>query len=140
MKIGRLLGYGFLMWLLPFAVSLLIFPLRGSARPLFESLMAVVVAASAVGVGIGYLRPGKGQFLREGLALGLAGLLVNVGLDTLMFSGGPMRMGFAEYWMDIGLTYLMIPIITGGMGYPSKSEPREQGGSYGTAGQRPIQG
>jgi len=28
-----------------------------------------------------------------------------------------MQMSFADYIMDIGLTYVMIPVITTGMGY-----------------------
>jgi hypothetical protein len=29
----------------------------------------------------------------------------------------PMQMSFTNYMMDIGLTYLIIPIVTIGMGY-----------------------
>jgi hypothetical protein len=34
----------------------------------------------------------------------------------LMLFGGPMQMTIAEYMGDIGLTYLMIPAITVGIG------------------------
>ncbi len=34
-----------------------------------------------------------------------------------MFSRGPMAMPFVEYMEDIGLTYLIYPVVTIGMGY-----------------------
>jgi len=37
-------------------------------------------------------------------------------LDGLLFSGGPMKMSFEQYVMDIGLAYLAIPAITVGLG------------------------
>jgi hypothetical protein len=30
---------------------------------------------------------------------------------------GPMKMSFADYMKDIGLTYLIIPIVSIGFGY-----------------------
>jgi hypothetical protein len=30
---------------------------------------------------------------------------------------GPMKMSFADYMADIGLTYLIIPAVTFGLGY-----------------------
>jgi len=51
----RALGFGFLAWLSPFVVAFLVFPFRESARPLFESIMAVTVTATAVVLGLTYL-------------------------------------------------------------------------------------
>jgi hypothetical protein len=116
-KFGTLLGFGFLMWLLPFASSFLVFPLKAASRPLFESIMAVIVAATATVLAVLYLRRHQRNFLQEGAWLGLAGFALNVLIDQVMFSRGPMQMSFADYWKDIGLTYLMIPIITCGFGY-----------------------
>ncbi len=45
LKVGL---FGFLAWLITFVVSVLIFPLRTSQRPLFESIMPVVVTLCAV--------------------------------------------------------------------------------------------
>ena len=44
-------------------------------------------------------------------------MVMSIGIDLLMFSWGPMRMGIAQYVMDIGLTYLIYPAITVGLGY-----------------------
>ncbi len=114
LKVGL---FGFLTWLLPFVVSVLIFPLRESQRPLFESIMPVVVTVCAVFFSSLYLRKVETGFLQEGLLLGVAWFVINIVVDLLLFSEGPMKMTFADYMMDIGLTYLIIPSVAFGYGY-----------------------
>jgi hypothetical protein len=98
-------------------VAFLIFPLRQSARPLFESIMPVAVASAVVGFAVPYFRKVNAAFTQEGLRLGLLWLLVCVAIDApLMLFGGPMRMTLGQYLADIGVTYLMIPVITTGIG------------------------
>jgi len=109
--------YGFLVWLVPFVVALCISPLRTSARPLFESIMPVVLTLSVVVCLILDFRRLDRNFLREGIVAGLVWLAMSLALDFPMFSAGPMKMSLAEYMMDIGLTYLIIPSITIAFGY-----------------------
>jgi hypothetical protein len=110
------LGLGFVSWLVPFVVAFLVFPFRAASRPLFESIMAVTVTATAVFLGLSYLKRVEGRIAREGAQLGLIWLVMNVGIDApLMLLGGPMKMTLAEYMADIGLTYLSIPIVTWGL-------------------------
>ena len=113
-KIGL---FGFLLWLIPFAVSVLIFPLRTSQRPLFESIMPVVIAIWTVFFSILYLTRTGGGFLKEGIFIGLAWLLLSIILDLMIFMEGPLKMPFLDYVTDIGVTYLIIPTITSGFGY-----------------------
>jgi len=112
--------FGFLIWLIPFTVSILIFPLRTSNRPLFESIMPVVVTLCAVVFSILYFRKLGGGFVREGILLGVMWFVISIVIDLLMFMWGPMKMTFAEYMMDIGLTYLVIPTVTIGFGFANK--------------------
>jgi len=109
--------YGLAVWLIPFAVAFFIFPLQ---RALFESIMAVVIAISVVVFANLYFRKVKTGFVNEGVQLGIVWFVVSFLLDMLMFSWGPMKMAFAEYVADIGVTYLMIPAITIGFGYVKK--------------------
>ena len=37
----RVIAYGFMMWLIPFIVSLVVYPIKTSFNPLFESIMPV---------------------------------------------------------------------------------------------------
>ena len=109
--------YGFLLWLIPFVVAILIFPIRTSSRALFESIMPVVLTACVVLFLNLYFRRLEAGFLKEGTMLGVIWFVISLGLDLLMFMWGPMKMTFAEYMMDIGLTYLIFPIVTIGSGY-----------------------
>lgn len=110
---GRAIGLGVLAWLIPFAVAFLVFPLRASSRPVFESVMAVTVAATAAWLGVAYLRRIARVRAREGLLVGLVWLAICVLIDApLMLFGGPMQMSLGAYMGDIGLTYLSIPLVT----------------------------
>jgi hypothetical protein len=108
------LALGVLMWLVPFAVAFLAFPFHESARPLFESIMAVAVTATAVALGYRYVR--VGATTAEGLWLGLIWFGLCILIDApLMLLGGPMQMTFGDYMADIGFTYLAIPVVTTGL-------------------------
>jgi hypothetical protein len=109
--------YGLLVWVVPFAVAFLIFPLRASERPLFESIMPVVVTLATVLFAVLYFKKVETAFLKEGVLLGFVFLVVSVAIDLVMFSRGPMAMPLMDYVKDIGITYLLVPIITIGFGY-----------------------
>ncbi len=114
---GRAILLGVLAWLIPFVVSFLAFPLHESARPLFESIMAVTVAASAVIVGLRYLQRTPSLRVGEATAVGVLWLVICILIDApLMLIAGPMRMSVGGYLADIGLTYVTIPVITWGLG------------------------
>ena len=113
----RAILFGFLIWLVPFVVAFLIFPIRESSRPLFESIMPVAVAAATVIFGVLYFRHVMRDYIRQGILIGVIWLAMCLLIDMpLMLLGGPMQMTLWEYISDIGITYLMIPAITIGMG------------------------
>lgn len=112
----RILTLGFVVWLIPFLTAFLIFPFRESNRALFESIMAVTVTAATVCLGLIYLRRIDRVKVREGILLGLVWFIMCVAIDApLMLLGGPMKMTFGQYMADIGLTYVIIPIVTWGL-------------------------
>lgn len=113
---SRAIGYGFLVWAITFAVSLGVSPLRTSWRTLFESIMPVVLAAVVVAFALLYFRRVAVAFVREGVWLGLLWLLINWIVDLPLMLSPPMNMTLAEYAADVGLTYVMIPVITVGLG------------------------
>ena len=114
---GKAILYGFLIWLVVFVVAFLIFPLRESSRPLFESIMPVVVTSATAFFAVMYVRGVKADYLREGVVLGCLWLAINVLIDLPLFlAGGPMKMTLGQYTADIGLTYLVIPAVTIGIG------------------------
>ncbi len=122
-QIKKALLYGFLIWLIPFVVAFMIFPIHESNRPLFESIMPVTITVAVVVFSILYFRKTEQAFLKEGLLLGAAWFTISLAIDLFMFlpASSPMHMPFPEYMMDIGITYLIIPVITTGFGYLKKS-------------------
>ncbi len=113
---GKAVIYGVLVWLIPFVTALLISPLRESARPLFESIMPVVVTVATVAFAVLYFRRVSSCHVREGVLLGALWYAINVVIDLPLMLTGPIGMSFGEYMADIGLTYLIIPAVTIGFG------------------------
>src|SRR3990172_11000946 len=116
--------YAFLVWMIPFVIAFLIFPLRSSDRPFFESIMPVAVTVVAVIFTVLYFKKVEGQYLKEGVILGTIFFAISIAIDMLMFSKGPMAMPFVDYIKDIGFTYLLIPAITAGVGYILEKKKR----------------
>ena len=110
------LAFAIAAWLIPFAASVAIFPLKKAHAPLFDSLMGVVLTTSTVVLGLLYLRRHPNRPLAAGLRAGVLWMVANWLLDGLMFSGGPMKTTFTQYAGDIGAAYLMIPVVTTGIG------------------------
>lgn len=114
----KALFYGFLIWLIPFVVSILIFPIHETNRPLFESIVPVIVTICVVLFSILYFRKLNKDFLNEGIVLGVIWFAISLIIDLIMFlPESPMQMTLIDYMMDIGLTYLIIPTISVGFGY-----------------------
>jgi hypothetical protein len=126
----RALLLGLVVWLIPFAVSFVIVPLNGSWRSLFESIMPVVLSAVVVACALRYFRRVGAASLREGLYLGLLWLGISVLIDLPLMLSPPINMAPLEYAADIGVTYLMIPIITAGIaaGPAGRSTPSTEPG------------
>lgn len=110
--------FGFLIWLIPFVVSFFIFPLRSSSRPLFESIMPVVLTSAVVLYTVRYLSKINREFVKEGIFIGIVWLIISLVIDLILFMPeSPMQMTLSDYMMDIGITYLIILIIPAGLGY-----------------------
>lgn len=106
---------GLLVWLVPFVVAVCIFPLKEINRALFESIMPVTLAAIVTGSTLLYFRKVPVATLREGLLLGLLWWAISLAIDLPLMLSPPIRMQPLDYAADIGLTYLMIPILTVGI-------------------------
>lgn len=114
-------GYGLACWFVPFAAAMAMYPLRVTHQMLFESLIAVVLAATVVGVATAYLARISAVSGKHATLVGLAWVLQSLLLDWLAFSIGPMRMALTDYVADIGVSYLMIPIVTLGLAWQRRS-------------------
>jgi hypothetical protein len=110
------LGYGFLIWLIPFAAAMALFQVRTTQRPLFESIMPVVLVICGVVFARRYIRRVTARHLQHGLAVGLLWLAMSVALDLPLMLAAPIAMTLPDYLMDVAVTYLVYPIITVGLG------------------------
>ncbi len=109
----RAVFFGFLSWLIPFAVSFLLFPLKRVNAPLFATLMFLVVLVAATVLLGGYFRS-RPVSAPEAAVVGAGWLAMNLICDYPMFAYGPMKMTAAAYYSEIGLTYLAIPAFAWG--------------------------
>jgi len=119
----RILSLGFLSWLIPFVVSFVVFPLKKTNMPLFSNLMNLIVLLTA-----GILFPicfrGRKVLVRETVLVGLLWVGINLILDYPMFAYGPMKMTAAEYYSEIGVSYLIYPAFGLGAAWLLRSQER----------------
>lgn len=108
-KIGFL--YGFLVWLIPFVISFLIYPLKIQNNPLFETIMSIVLVITGSIFLLLYIKDNLDIKKLELFELGFLFFIISIILDSFLFLGGPMKMSFYNYMLDIGLTYLIYPIL-----------------------------
>jgi len=118
---SKAIGFGVLMWLIPFVIAVIVFGIHETNRPLFESIMAVTVTSCAVFLGLSYLSKVKDNVQSEALRAGILWLIISVLIDApMMLFGGPMYMTIGQYISDIGITYLIIPVVLFGLGKAKK--------------------
>jgi hypothetical protein len=110
---GTSVMFGILLWAVVFVSSIFIFPLKASNPPFFETLISIFLVLLTFAVAFFYFSK-KEINIKTALAAGITWMIVNISIDLPMFSYGPMKKPFSDYMTDIGLTYLIIPIITVG--------------------------
>jgi hypothetical protein len=101
---------GFLSWLIPFAVSFMVFPLKRANAPLFGTLMGLVVLVTGGALLNRYFRD-RAVSVHEAMLVGMVWFSMNLVLDYPMFFYGPMKMTAWGYSSEIGLGYLAIPAV-----------------------------
>jgi hypothetical protein len=107
----KAVSLGFLSWVVPFAISFAVFPIKRSNPALFDTIMALVLVLCAAWLADWCFRH---EPLRAGVAalVGMVWAAMNLILDYPMFAYGPMQMSVAQYFGDIGATYLIYPVFT----------------------------
>jgi hypothetical protein len=114
--IKRAFIYGFLLWILPFLTSVLMFPLKKTDPAFFQSSLGVISMTLAVLFTVHYFRKTQGS-LKEGIFLGLIFAVISWFFDFLFFIWGPIKMPLITYVKEIGIGYLLYIVIPVGFGY-----------------------
>jgi hypothetical protein len=124
--IKRALIYGFLLWILPFLASVLIFPLKKTDPAFFQSSLGVISITLAVILTVHYFRKTQGS-LKEGIFLGLIFAVISWFFDFFFFIWGPIKMTPAAYIKEIGIGYLLYIIIATAFGYMLRRNKNKEG-------------
>ena len=118
-KIGKLILFGFFIWLIPFIISILFFNKDGELLVdvfLFKSIMIVVGTFTGACVLIWYFKKVEINFLKTSIVVGLVWFLISIVLDLIVLL--PMSgMGVGSYFSELGIRYLSLPILTTTVGY-----------------------
>ena len=110
----RLVIYGLISWIVPFVVAVPFYTKEGTLLidiHFFKTIMLIVSALTGGFLLVSMFKRAEGRYLREGIVIGAVWLVINLLLDFLILL--PMsKMDVATYFMQIGLRYLLIPIMS----------------------------
>ncbi|MBI4723630.1 MAG: hypothetical protein HY765_00985 [Rhodomicrobium sp.] len=121
---------GLLSWLIPFVAASLFFDRTGQLvilQPLFKSLMVVIGGGLGAALLVLAFRRVPASW-QTGLALGCYWLFLNLALDLLVLVA-IIGMPVITYFYDIGLRYLLIPILSTAMGITVQEAAEREGSS-----------
>jgi hypothetical protein len=115
----KILFYGFLVWLIPFLVSVPLYSPQG--QPLYDLQVIksfLIVIGSLVGafLALRYFRSIEKEFAREGAILGFSWLILNSVIDITVLVYLLKGMDLSSWAGQIGIRYLLMPIMTIAMG------------------------
>ncbi len=106
--------YGFLAWLIPFVTSIFFYTREGVLTIdvfLFKTIMIVIGSTSAAFLLISYFKKIDTRYLKEGIIVGSTWFGINILLDLLVLI--PMSgMSVVDYFTQIGLRYLVMPVMS----------------------------
>lgn len=122
-KLVKIVLFGFILWLVPFLTGFLFFDPSGNfliPETFFKTIMVVEGALVGVVLAVRYFKDIEADYVREGVILGGVWLVINLCIDLLFVFAGFFPMSVVQYFTDIGLRYLSMPIYTIGIGYVLK--------------------
>ncbi len=109
----RILLFGLMTWLVPFLISFMFYKPGGElvvSLGLFKTIMILVGAATGLYLLYQIYKNGP-PIPRAGVIVGAVWFGINVVLDLAVLL--PLtHMSLAAYWSDIGLRYLLIPMMS----------------------------
>lgn len=113
--------FGVGVWAVPFAFGMLVFPLQKSAPALFDTLMSIGLTFAATMFGILYLRKRPAVRGQAALVVSLVWMIICLLIDFPILVLG-IGMDLKSYMADIGVGYLIVPIVVVGLAYISRTD------------------
>ena len=110
------IGYGCIVWVIPFISAIPLMGLMESDPIFFKTLMIVIGGIIGAVCVVLYFNKVEKDYLKEGIWLGIVWLVVNWLLDFALLL--PLsKMPYLQYFKEIGLRYLFMPAMTVPVGY-----------------------
>ena len=103
---------------IPFAVGVVLFPLKENWSALFDSLVSLALCGSAVLMGVRYARNEPDFSTSDGFKIGSIWFGICLAIDLPLFLVG-FGMSLEANLGDIAISYLTIPIVVTGLGMVS---------------------
>ncbi len=110
---GKTILFGFLLWLIPFVVGFFTFPVKNKWPLVFKTIVAVVLVFATVGLMRIYFVELSSLEATQGLMIGVLWAAICIAIDIPVFIFG-FKTPAANYFLEIGMAYLMVPAITWG--------------------------
>lgn len=110
------IGYGVILWAVPYGASIPLLPIMESAPMTFKALMVFIGSITGAVLAVYYFLSVEKNYLREAVVLACIWLGVNWALDfvaLLPFS----HQTLPQYFMEIGIEYIGFMALVIGIGY-----------------------
>jgi hypothetical protein len=118
-NIVRLFLLGLITWIVPFVTAFFFMDKSGSLSInvfLFKTIMILTGGITGAIALILFFKKIESAYFKQGFITGTVWFFINIVLDLFMLI--PMsKMSYPDYFMQIGLRYLMIPIMALLVGY-----------------------
>ena len=108
--------FGLVLWILGFIIGFAIWPIHESNFMLFKTIMLVSSILYGMILLIIYFNKVQGDYLKESIIVGVNWFIVNLLLDLLVLVM-MLNTPIVQYFIEVGIRYLDIPIITIGVGF-----------------------
>jgi len=110
--------YGFLSWLVPFAVSFIFYRPGGIivSNDLFRSIMIATATISGCFFLYRYFKSVDRNYVFNGIVVGFAWFILNMILDYSLLLP-IINISFKVYFKSIGLRYTILPAMSIAMGF-----------------------
>jgi hypothetical protein len=113
-KIIKITGFGFIVWLIPTIITLLVSYLKFMS--FFDVISALAIAVTVIVFTYLYFRDINVNLVKEGVIIGMVWLIMSLILDIVLIYLGITKLSLMEYAIYVAPLYVIVPAITIGFG------------------------
>jgi hypothetical protein len=113
-KILKISSFGFVVWLIPTLITLLLSSLNEMF--FFDVISAVSIALTVTVLSYIYFKDVGVHCVKEGMIIGLIWLIISIVLDIILILLDVTKLTLVQYSVYVAPLYVIIPAITIGFG------------------------